>query len=131
MRLSPRSPTGAPLTVVLTGFPGVMVEAGVLHSIPFPACGCDACDEDVPTWRATSRTWCWLWPAEAEQYPVGRRMETDFALVSTDDAGSVTGSRSGRGEPPRVSPERLSAAAVRLAALPHGWQPWSLRRDED
>ncbi len=129
VRLSPRSADGAPLVFVLTGFPGVMVEAGVLHSVPFPACGCDACDDDIQAVAGELEELV-LAVARggfAEQYPVSRRMETDFAQVSTDDAGSVTGSRGGRGEPPRLSPERLSAAAARLAALPDGWQPWPLR----
>jgi hypothetical protein len=34
---------------VLTGYPGVMVHAGVLHDFPFPVCGCDACDETAET----------------------------------------------------------------------------------
>lgn len=36
---------GAPLAVVLTPFPGVAVHAGRGFAVTFPACGCDACDE--------------------------------------------------------------------------------------
>lgn len=36
---------GAPLTVVLTPFPGVKVAAGHSYQAAFPRCGCDACDE--------------------------------------------------------------------------------------
>lgn len=51
IRLTPNSATAAPLTIVLTGLPGVLVEAGVLHSFAYPSCGCDACDE---TWETAA-----------------------------------------------------------------------------
>ncbi|GAA4046531.1 DUF6226 family protein [Agromyces indicus] len=47
VRLTPRSTASAPLTFVLTSFPGVYLHAGVLHDFHFPVCGCDACDDDV------------------------------------------------------------------------------------
>lgn len=45
--VSPRDPAAAPLTFVLTEFPGVFLHAGALHDFYFPACGCDACDDNV------------------------------------------------------------------------------------
>lgn len=132
VRLSPRSGDGAPLTLVLTGFPGVMVEAGVLGSFPFPACGCDACDDDVLS-QVAELEGLVLAVARggyAEHYPVGRRMEAESAVVMTDDAGIITGTGGGRREPSELAPELLSTATARLAALPHGWRPWPLRRDE-
>lgn len=47
VRLRPRSPLAAPLTLVVTAFPGVVLRAGVLLEAPFPVCGCDACDESA------------------------------------------------------------------------------------
>lgn len=47
MRLVPRDPGAAPLTLVLDSFPSVSVHAGALHDFTFPDCGCDACDDDV------------------------------------------------------------------------------------
>lgn len=47
IRISPRDPAAAPLTFVLTEFPGVFLHAGALHDFHFPPCGCDACDDDV------------------------------------------------------------------------------------
>ena len=47
VKVTPRRSGAAPLTFVLTGYPGVAVHAGVLHDFPFPVCGCDACDETV------------------------------------------------------------------------------------
>ena len=43
IRVEPRS--GAPLTFLLTEFPGVLVRAGRWSMEAFPTCGCDACDE--------------------------------------------------------------------------------------
>lgn len=47
VRLVPRWEGAAPLTFVLTGFPGVFLQAGSLHDFHFPECGCDACDDTV------------------------------------------------------------------------------------
>jgi hypothetical protein len=46
VRIAPTDPGAAPLTFVLTAFPGVAIHAGVLHDFVFPVCGCDACDDD-------------------------------------------------------------------------------------
>ncbi len=45
VRLRPRS-GGAPLTVAFTAFPGLLVRYGEWHVEAYPACGCDACDEE-------------------------------------------------------------------------------------
>ncbi len=47
VRITPRNPASAPLTFVLTPFPGVYLHAGSLHDFHFPVCGCDACDDNV------------------------------------------------------------------------------------
>ncbi|KNC19066.1 hypothetical protein AC792_08035 [Arthrobacter sp. RIT-PI-e] len=47
VRISPRDPAAAPLTFVLTDFPGVFLHAGALRDFHFPSCGCDTCDDDV------------------------------------------------------------------------------------
>ena len=47
VRIVPRQPAAAPLTLVLTRCPGVSIHAGSLHDFRFPACGCDGCDDDV------------------------------------------------------------------------------------
>lgn len=46
VRLTPRSPTAAPLTVAFTGFPGLALRLGQSAIETLPSCGCDACDED-------------------------------------------------------------------------------------
>ena len=45
VRLQPRS-GGAPLTIGFTTFPGLIVRYGQWHVEAYPACGCDACNED-------------------------------------------------------------------------------------
>jgi hypothetical protein len=45
IRLVPARKDAATLTVALTDFPGVRVPAGHWHTLDFPSCGCDACDE--------------------------------------------------------------------------------------
>ena len=50
VRLTPRN-GGAPITFTFTPFPGIMTRFGHGGQAAFPACGCDACDED-PTAEA-------------------------------------------------------------------------------
>lgn len=45
VRLTPRSPAAAPLTVVFTSFPGLALRLGDWVVEALPSCGCDACDE--------------------------------------------------------------------------------------
>ena len=47
--LNPSRPDAAPVTVVFTSYPGLIVRFGRWHVEGFPRCGCDACDED-PDW---------------------------------------------------------------------------------
>lgn len=45
VRLEPSSEDAAPLSIVVTQFPGVAVRAGRWRTELCPTCGCDACDE--------------------------------------------------------------------------------------
>jgi hypothetical protein len=47
IRITPHDASSAPLTLILTSFPGIYLHAGALHDFQFPVCGCDACDDDV------------------------------------------------------------------------------------
>ena len=47
--LRPRSRNSAQLRMAFTDFPGVTVEFGVGTKVGFPACGCDACNEQPET----------------------------------------------------------------------------------
>jgi hypothetical protein len=130
VRVVPRDPEAAPLLFVFTGYPGVIVEAGVLHAFPYPICGCEACDETVER-QAIELEQLVLSVAAggyAEHYPVGRRRELRYGLVTLDASGTETGShRGGGGEPTGLSAEQLERGEAALAALPHGWRPWPHR----
>lgn len=46
VRVTPLSLDAAPLTIVWTVFPGILLHTGALHRFEYPVCGCDACDDD-------------------------------------------------------------------------------------
>ena len=46
VRLVPAAEGAAPITIILSRFPGLLVRFGEWHVEAYPACGCDACDED-------------------------------------------------------------------------------------
>jgi len=47
IRLTPADPSAAPIVVAFTAFPGLRVRCGRWLVDSFPACGCDACAEDL------------------------------------------------------------------------------------
>ena len=47
VRLRPREPAAAPITISFTSFPGLFVRFGRWVRDQFPGCGCDACDESM------------------------------------------------------------------------------------
>ena len=47
LRLTPKDPDAAPISVVFTAFPGLRIRFGRWYIEPFPDCGCDACDESA------------------------------------------------------------------------------------
>lgn len=47
IRLTPRNPEAAPITVAFSTFPSLHVRFGRWEIEPFPDCGCDACDESA------------------------------------------------------------------------------------
>lgn len=126
VKVTPRDSGAAPLTFVLTGYPGVVVHAGVLHGFPFPVCGCDACDETVETTadRLERLVLSVAAGGYSERYPVGRKRWSEYALAAFDGSGS----ESGQGEPAPASPGRLHDAELRLREVGGGWSPWPLRR---
>lgn len=119
----------APLSFRFTDFPGVILTAGLRHDAPFPACGCDACDE---TWESGADEMERLVFAVAEGrfseriafLPGGRawvehNIETPSGAVRSGTAHGLD------------ADDALHADAARLDRLPDGrWQPWpSPKRD--
>ncbi|KIS27549.1 hypothetical protein TV39_10380 [Arthrobacter sp. SPG23] len=125
VRVTPRRSGAAPLTFVLTGYPGVRIHAGLLHDFPFPACGCDACDETAETVadRMEMLVLAVAAGGYSERYPVGRRRWSEYALTAVDGSGSESGS----GEPGPVDAARLQEAEIGLREVAGGWSPWPLR----
>lgn len=125
IRVTPRSSGAAPLTFVLTGYPGVLIHAGLLHDFPFPVCGCNACDETAE--KVADRMEMLVLTVAAggysERYPVGSRRWSEYALTAVDGSGSESRS----GEPARVDAVRLQEAEIRLREVAGGWRPWPLR----
>ena len=126
VKVAPRDSRAASLTFALTGYPGVMVHAGVLHDFAFPVCGCDACDETVETTadRLEMLVLSVAAGGYSERYPVGRKRWSEYALTAVDGSGS----ESGQGEPPPASAARLRDAEIRLREVAGGWSTWPLRR---
>lgn len=125
VKVTPRRSGAASLTFVLTGYPGVIVHAGVLHDFPFPVCGCDACDETAETTADRMERLVLTVAAGGyrERYPVGSQRWSEYALTAYDGSGS----ESGKGEPVPVASYRLDDAEVRLRDVPGAWRPWPRR----
>jgi hypothetical protein len=125
VKVTPRRSRTAPLTFVLTAYPGVIVHAGVLHDFPFPVCGCDACDETAETTAERMELLVLTVAAGGynERYPVGRHRWSEYALAAYDGSGS----ESGQGEPVTVAPDRLHEAEIRLREAGGAWLPWPLK----
>ncbi|TFC82760.1 DUF6226 family protein [Cryobacterium sp. TMT3-29-2] len=122
LRVVPRDPTAAPLTFVLTRFPGVYLHAGLLHDFHFPACGCDACDDDVLS-LAEELEWTVRTVVSggySERFGPGRG---DWIECRLEEPG--VGMRSGRSPTVDLPEDRVKSA--RTALPPAGqWSPWPL-----
>jgi hypothetical protein len=129
IRLAPADLGAAPLTIVYTAYPGIIVHAGELHDFAYPNCGCDACDETVPVEaaRLESMVLSGVAGGYVEKYPVGRDRWVGYALVAADGSGN----ESGQGEVGLIPEPRLIEAAHALESIPAGWQPWPRRGGRD
>ncbi|WP_210505401.1 DUF6226 family protein [Naasia sp. SYSU D00057] len=127
VRLTPADPDAAPLVVVFTSFPGVIVRAGLLHDFPFPICGCDACDErwDDQAGQLEAQVFAVVEGRYRERVRPNRDLDVEYSIAAAGDAGGAA-SGGTRGE--FFPPDRLDAARETLDRLPHGWRAWP-RRD--
>lgn len=155
VRITPANTDAAPLTVVFTSCPSLLVHAGLLHDFPFPGCGCDACDETAEaladeleetviavaegryqetfdagvSGRRPPGRWSALLPSLAADAPPAA-VAPDSGARAGFAIVAADGSRRRSGRTmldDRHRADRLATAKLRLEGLPDGWQPWSLR----
>jgi hypothetical protein len=124
VRVRPRDPACASVTVVMDAYPGIYLHAGVLHDFHYPVCGCDACDS---TWQAEADR------LEQQVLAVvsGHYRETlerregepsvSYAFVYPDGASS------GESREPEMAPERVAAAESALRSVAGEWAAWAKR----
>lgn len=112
VRLTPRSPTAAPLTVAFTSFPGLTARFGEWVVQLLPICGCDACDDD-PAVLAEQLT------RDVEALVAGRFTER---LTGSGDDLRI-GYRLGDQELDSLHTEPRQAARAGGPAE-HEWSPW-------
>lgn len=120
IRVVPGGPNMAPLTFVLTQFPGVYLHAGLLHDFHFPVCGCDACDDDA---RSVAEELEWTvhtvvsggYSERLDPWP------SNWIEYRLDEPGVQ--SRSGRTRTNDLPGERMKVARTALART-GSWLPW-------
>ena len=120
VRVVPRNPAAATLTFVLTKFPGVYLHAGSLHDFHFPACGCDACDDDV-TNLADELEWTVRTVVSggySERFDPWPGHWIEYRLAEPG-----VGMRSGRGRTKDLPDERVKLARTVLPTDGQ-WLPW-------
>jgi hypothetical protein len=120
VRLTPVDPDAAPLTFVVTAYPGVTVHAGLLCEFFYPVCGCDACDE---RWETVAEDMEWqVLAVVAGEFDESVHRSIGLGVShSLDGLGRHLGGRSRAADYDRT---RLGAARKRLRTLHDGWRPW-------
>ncbi len=123
VRLVPRDPNSAPIVIVFTAFPGLLVRFGRWFTTAFPECGCDACDETAE--EEVSRL------EELLEDVIGGRFREAIRLPLFGDASqewelwSPRGQRSsGWLQVDRGRARELLAGGNRLSVE---WKPWPRR----
>jgi hypothetical protein len=122
VRIEPNDPRCAALTLVYTGFPGIVMHAGLLHDSYYPPCGCDACDS---TWgseaddleRQVLAVACGRFREGIDE---ARDPLVEFSFEYAD------GSSSGQVRAVDLPAERVESAWPVLRSLRDGWAPWPL-----
>jgi len=124
VRIRPRDPRCAALTFVFTGYPGILLHAGLLHDFRYPPCGCEACDEE--------------WSGQADDLE-----QQVLAVVTGNYRESIgrgrhpwvesetvfpNGSSSGRSRGEDVPAERLASAVEALTGRSAPWAAWAPAR---
>lgn len=118
IRITPPYPDQAPLTITTTSFPGLYLEVGAWQHIALPACGCDACDEQVDDAVEDLIKYCTA-AAEGRLYEHVDGLRGVLEHAWDGDGWSSRGTRT-------LSPHHVSelrAGAVQPPADGH-WRPW-------
>lgn len=120
VRLTPNAPESAPLTFVLTSFPGVYLHAGVLHDFHFPVCGCDACDDDVSS-LVDELEWTVRMVVIGHYSEFANPQASGWLGYRLEEPGVRT--NSGQSRTDEVAVERLERAR-HLVPADGLWRPW-------
>jgi hypothetical protein len=122
VRITPRDPLAAPLTFGFTSFPGVVLHMGALVDSTFPACGCDACDDDM-LWLVDQLEWTvWVVVTGGASERIDAKPNGWFEYKLEND----TQMESARRKLGEVSAERVEAARGILPASGQ-WSAWPIR----
>jgi hypothetical protein len=120
VRLTPRAENAASLTIGFTTFPGLNVRFGRWHTRPFPACGCDACDE---TFESESGVLSWMITQLADgRYREELQRSERGKFTQRHEFWSDDGRRAG-GSQDRTEGDDTAALKPGVVA----WQPWPRR----
>ena len=125
VRVTPRGSGAAPLTFVLTGYPGVVVHAGVLHDSRFPCAAATRATKRLRQQRTGWSGWC------SRSRPADTPNATRLAAgggANTHSARSTARARKAAVANPAPSPPPgLHEAEIRLREVDGPWRPWPLR----
>jgi hypothetical protein len=120
VRIRPNDPACAALTFVFTGYPGIVLHAGLLHDFQYPFCGCDACDSH---WapeadKLEQQVLAVVTGHYREAVERGFRPWVEYTFTYLD------GRSSGRSRARDIAPQRLNPAKPILRGLSGGWAAW-------
>ena len=122
VRLVPQDPDAAPIVVVFTAFPGLLVRFGRWREESFPGCGCDACDETADGEAARLSKM-------VDDVTAGRYREA-IKLPPVGDGSqesafwSINGSSSNQRRLERSRAQRMLGTSDRSS---FDWKPWPQR----
>ena len=123
VRLIPADRACAPLGLVFTDFPGVLLSVGALYQWHFPICGCDACDDSVDELLDDLEEQ--IATAVAGHFTEILDESGSGLLTHRFDPDGAAG-RESSGGVEGISPERLARARAMLPA-DGVWAPWPVR----
>jgi hypothetical protein len=120
VKLEPPSEDAAPLTIVITTFPGVVIRAGRWRTAQYPTCGCDACDEQ-PDELAEDLA------RQLRAVAAGRLLEElrggldpHLTISLSDDTGPLG---------TQLGPISRREMKAKVGPARYDWRPWPLRSD--